>query len=1036
MADTIPKWEDTEPVQDTKPVQESSIPRWEDSKPVDADYIPKWEDTKPADAAYIPKWEDTTPVESMSQGEAALRGGVQGIAFDFADEGYATAQAVAAKAGGDARPFGQIYDEKVKEQRRLFEQASKEYPVTYYGTQVATGLAIPGVGWLKGGKTLGSAIKAGVAGGALTGAGASEGDLADTAISAAKGAGIGAAAGAVLHPIVKGLTGLASKRAATEAVIGEPTIASEIAKKTADKLAAVSQDDIDNAIAGNNYEFVAFVLGKEKAANILEKGSKAALKPEQTPKVAQQVAKGRAVLDDYKRIVGQYNPLRQKEMYEEFVQSQTKNDEITKLNKKFLYSRGANKDPLDSNVFSWFRPASANASRADEKLGTNFSGAVLDFIEAENRLGSDSLIYNKTIESISEQLNALRGNMSADDFNREVYKKVTTGNYEPGSVYDTIGEFFALAKNDLNKNYGLNIQQFKPGDAEAAKGVKFYLPKTMMNLEDTQIKLDRMLERLSTGAQTPELVRERKLFQDGIRYIADKYKVSVPKTDSEAKSFIERLTDLKETTTGVNRLEAAAAFARDSEIPPVLVERDIPKLMANYINSNMKAGLYQRGLYRIDGEIDIAKAMGQHKTAEYFENLRDRLVGLPSATKAKVERRASEWRFRGDRLLREGEATGSSYLTALGAIQKTVPDMVPWIMSNMYTNLLALNPYAVVRNVTQPYVIGVPDIAKNTGVTYASRNLGKALIESVKGLKDEGIVAYNRRVGIHKEGPPENVTIKSIVNGLREANVPEPIVKAFKGYEHLAKLAMSLYSGADDVNRYVTAKMAESLVGDMYSSNTNIKNKAFKYLEDMPPALAQKVSRAYDAGDQQTVLNTIRNHMVLRHQYSYTTADLNRVGREFGSLTTAFTKFPLSVLSDIENEMYKKGIAGLYPLTVKYLAPYAMLATTDHVMQEVDAKDSPVYKLFLGEKFTDLAPALGVKMAFPPIISAPYKATEAVIKSASELGQQDASELPEYAAKTAGKVTKAMSPLIPYYGLYDYTNRRLQRAGLIEKDEE
>jgi hypothetical protein len=354
----------------------------------------------------------------------------------------------------------------------------------------------------------------------------------------------------------------------------------------------------------------------------------------------------------------------------------------------------------------------------------------------------------------------------------------------------------------------------------------------------------------------------------------------------------------------------------------------------------------------------------------------------------------------------------------------------------MYTNTLALNPYAVVRNVTQPFVLGVPDVAKNTGITYASRNLGKALLKSMRDLKGESIVAHNRRVGIHKEGPPENVTLKSIVNGLREANVPEPIVKAFKGYEHMAKNLMTLYSGADDVNRYITSKMAESLVGDMSSSNANIKNKAFKYLEDMPPSLAQKVSRAYDAGDEQTVLNTVRNHMVLRHQYSYTTADLNRLGREFGSITTAFTKFPLSVLSDVENEMYKRGLAGAYPLAVKYLSPFALLATADYAMRESEAKDDPAYKLFLGEKYTDMSPVLGIKISPPPIISAPYKAAEAAIKAGSEIGQQDVSEIPGFAAKAAGKMVKSVSPLIPYYGLYDYTNRRLQRAGLLEKDEE
>lgn len=1018
----------------------ANTPKLEDSGWVDVPEAPKteggWVDVAPDSG-----WVDVAP---MTQGEAALRGGVQGIAFDFADEGYATAQAVAAKAGGDTRPFGQIYDEKVKEQRRLFEQASKEHPATYYGTQVAAGLAVPGVGWMKGGKTLGSAIRAGIAGGALTGAGASEGDLADTAISAVKGAGIGAATGAILHPIAKGISSLAAKKATVKATLGEPAISAEISRKAAEKVKEATEEDLANAISGKDYNFIGFVLGKDKAAKALSAAERAATKAEETggditDKLWKQAERGEKIIDQYKRVIGQYNPLRQKEIFDEFIQNEVKNQEIANINKKFLYSRGANKDPLDSNILSWLRPASANASRSDEKLGTNFSGAILDFIEAENRLGTDSLAYNKAVESISEQLNSLRGDMNLDDFNREVYKKVSTGNYEPGSVYDTIGEFFALAKNDLNKNYGLNIQQFKPLDIERAKGVKFYLPRTMMNLEDAQLKLDRMLDYLppiNALGQSPQQLKERELFWDGIKYIADKYNAPMPKNNVEAKSFIDKMTSLKEPSSGANRMEASAAFARAHDIPPVLIERDLPKLMAGYINSNMKAGLYQKALYRLDGEIDVAKALGQSKTAEYFEGLRDSLIGLPSGRKADIQRKASEWRLRGDRLLREGEATGSTYLTALGAIQKTVPDMIPWIMSNMYTNTLSLNPYAVVRNITQPFVLGVPDVAKNTGPLYASRNLGKALLKSVKDMRGESILDYNKRVGIHKEGPPENVTLKSIVNGLRDANVPEVVVKVFKTYEHMAKHLMALYSGADDVNRYITSKMAESLVEDMYSTNTKVKDKAFRYLQDLPPALAQKVSKAFDSGDQATVLNTIRNHMVLRHQYSYTTADLNRLGREFGSITTAFTKFPLSVLSDVENEMYKKGLAGAYPLAVKYLSPFALLATADYVSKESEFKDDPVYKLFLGEKYTDMSPVLGIKVAAPPIISAPYKAAETLVKAGSELGQQDVSDLPGYVAGTAGKMVKSVSPLIPYYGLVDYTNRRLQRAGLIEKDEE
>lgn len=364
-------------------------------------------------------------------------------------------------------------------------------------------------------------------------------------------------------------------------------------------------------------------------------------------------------------------------------------------------------------------------------------------------------------------------------------------------MYDTIGEFFNFAKSDLNNNYGLNIQPLKD-----TKG-KFYLPRTMMNLEDTQIKLDRMWQKIPKDIpleqMTPQQQKEAELFQDGIRFLAEKYDLKLPSNVQEVSSFIDNLATLKPTDVSANRLEASAAFARDNEIPPVLIERDIPKLMASYISSNMKAGLYQRALYRLDAEIDIAKALGQNKTADYFEGVRNSLIGVPSARKADMQRRASEWRLRGDRLLRDENTKDNPYLTAVGAFQKTVPDMIPWIMSNMYTNTLALNPYAVVRNITQPFVLGVPDIAKNTGAMYASRNLGKAAMSAVRNLSRESIVNHNKRLGIHKEGPPENVVLKSIVTGLRDAKVPEPIIAAFKGYENLGRRLMTLYSGADDL---------------------------------------------------------------------------------------------------------------------------------------------------------------------------------------------------------------------------------------------
>ncbi len=153
-----------------------------------------------------------------SIGGGMARAAAQGITFGFSDEMSAWARSL----------FGRDYSELIEEERRLLHQFREDHPELAYGTEIAAGMALPGVGLVKGaltagklglqsgnvGKALrggrqaqkiearrpmtaGRAAKVGAGQGALYGAGASEGGAWDRL----QGAALGSAAGAVAGPI-------------------------------------------------------------------------------------------------------------------------------------------------------------------------------------------------------------------------------------------------------------------------------------------------------------------------------------------------------------------------------------------------------------------------------------------------------------------------------------------------------------------------------------------------------------------------------------------------------------------------------------------------------------------------------------------------------------------------------------------------------------------------------------------------------------------------------------------------------------------
>lgn len=185
---------------------------------------------------------DAPPVSKM---ESFTRGGLQGATLGFADELVGAGEAGADVIAGKAKPS---FDELVKayqkhrdESRSNFKAAEEANPKTYFGGQLAGGIAPVAA---SGG--LGAGIQGAARLGGLAGLGTSNVDLtgSDTVADKLKGAGtdvaIGGATGAALASIPVGISAIKNKtlpgQLFSQELSGNRIVGEEARKKLGDEL--------------------------------------------------------------------------------------------------------------------------------------------------------------------------------------------------------------------------------------------------------------------------------------------------------------------------------------------------------------------------------------------------------------------------------------------------------------------------------------------------------------------------------------------------------------------------------------------------------------------------------------------------------------------------------------------------------------------------------------------------------------------------------------------------------------------------------
>lgn len=260
----------------------------------------------------------------ISQTESAIRGGVQGLSFGFADEATARLESILKN-----KP----YEEALQESRSAYKQAQEANPITYTGSEIVGGIApafIPGVGQAATGAKLGKLATIGAGTGALSGLGYSEGkDIGEIA----RDVGIGGALGGALpvlgrgiaratqsikpladEAIKKSLTGFTGK---TERFLEEIEKNPQAIKRIESKFAGDIQQEILPEINAKINDFMTknpykqrAVLGSQKAINAIpdnitisrstgEKILRDSIKELEKDTVSATAQDARVILNDY-----------------------------------------------------------------------------------------------------------------------------------------------------------------------------------------------------------------------------------------------------------------------------------------------------------------------------------------------------------------------------------------------------------------------------------------------------------------------------------------------------------------------------------------------------------------------------------------------------------------------------------------------------------------------------------------------------------------------------------------------------------------
>jgi len=695
-------------------------------------------------------------------------------------------------------------------------------------------------------------------------------------------------------------------------------------------------------------------------------------------------------------------------------------------------------------ISTGFRDARYAYNKFDARLGTEATSIVDQLSTALNR-------YTVRLGAEIPDLKRLTDLAQAAQVRTEdLYRVLDSGVEVPtdtpsGQVVQAWRDFFERLRADANLAFEAGV--IKPFTREVnGKQVTSYVPHMTVSRSEMAVRLRDIVEgldathgtRILSAQATPEQLKglaqdaRWKQLQEATKYLEPIGARSVSLSDIAAayKDVVSGKPLKREPVS-----DASAAFQRTmEEVPELLRETDVGKLASRWMLGTFKHAYMRDGLLKLQRFRDLAAVRGDKQAADYAEKHLIDLIA-PSARRTAANYLAS---VRLKTYMRLQKMAQESPLPGARALAEWLSDdsqALSIIARQVYPNFLGcFSVRAALTNLTQPFLVTIPEL----GYKYATPKVLSAYAQVMQDLsKGRTFVLKDASVATElgaKVG--DTVTSRNLAHFLRnegqlqrqwtselEAAVSSSIREGWIGratkgaIEKYTNLAMYMYEGAEKANRAVALNVADSITRDLLSGSADAR----KFMLTVEPAYRTRFQQLLKQGNQTQLQEAVRNFVVGRTIFNYDKAALSEYGRSMGHLFSTFTKWPLSVASNVLEEYETKGIGkGSARVAAKYVLPFAALYTFSHLLEDEEGP-SPQQQFLFGKQGIQAAAPIGSVKAVlsgdllaPPVLGVPGAVLQALVTADPEKGLK--------------AVENAFSSFVPGAGLMRFFFIDLPRA--------
>lgn len=671
---------------------------------------------------------------------------------------------------------------------------------------------------------------------------------------------------------------------------------------------------------------------------------------------------------------------------------------------------------LGNFVSTGFRDARYAYNKFDARLGTDSAAIVDELSVALNR-------YTVRLGAEIPDLKKLTELTQASQVRTEdLYRTLDSGVEVPadtpgGKVVQGWRDFFEKLRTDANQAFGADV--IKPFTREVnGRPTTSYIPHMTVSRSEMAVRLRDIVEGLDathgtkilSGQATPDQLKTLaadgrwKQLQEATKYLGstDARQVSLKDVAGVYRDVVSGRPLRRDVASDAN-----AAYQRLAEsVPELLREMDVGKLASRWMLNTFKHAYMRDGLLKLQRFRNLAAAMGDKHAADYAQKHLTDLIA-PSTRDNTPVKYLSAVRLK--TYLRLQKMAKESPLPGARALAEFLSDdsqALSMVIRQVYPNFLGFSVRAAITNLTQPFLVTMPEL----GYKYATPKVLSAYAQMAQDLskgrtfilKDASVAAeMGAKVG-------DTVTSRNLAHFLRnegqlqrqwtselDAAVSGSVREGWIGrstkgaIEKYSQLAMFMYEGAEKANRAVALNVADSITRDLLSGSADAR----KFMLTVEPAYRTRFQQLLKAGNQEQLQEAVRNFVVGRTIFNYDKAALSEYGRSMGHLFSTFTKWPLSVASNVLEEYETKGFGkGSARVAAKYVLPFAALYAFSHLLEDEEGP-SPQQQFLFGKQGIQAAAPVGSLAAVatgdllaPPVLGVPGAVLQALVTADPEKG--------------------------------------------------